>query len=237
LLKKRGHTVVVAGNGREALAILEKSSQPFDVLLMDIQMPDMGGFEATAIIREREKESGGHLPIVALTAHATSDDRDRCLEAGMDDYVSKPVTAQELFETIEAQAQGRTKAESRLARSKGNDVIDEAALMARVDNDTKLLNKMIELFCDDAPKMLSKLKKCIAAGDTETVASVSHTLGGSASNFASEGVIEAAHRLEKMARENEMANADEAITLLEQELGYLIKALSAISGRTRGKRR
>ncbi|MGA2326849.1 MAG: ATP-binding protein [Bryobacteraceae bacterium] len=100
LLEKRGHATVVAGNGREALAALEK--QPFDVVLMDMQMPEMDGFEAVAIIRQRENGTGAHQPIVALTAHAMKGDRERCLAVGMDAYLSKPVRPEELFEAIDA---------------------------------------------------------------------------------------------------------------------------------------
>ena len=99
LLKQRGHEVVVVGNGRQAV---EKSAaQPFDVILMDVQMPEMGGLEATAAIRARERDAGGHVPIIALTAHAMAGDRERCLAAGMDAYVSKPLRPQELFPAID----------------------------------------------------------------------------------------------------------------------------------------
>ena len=98
LLEKRGHSVVVANDGGEALAVL--SQQPVDLILMDVQMPNLDGLEATAAIREREKQSGRHIPIVAMTAYAMKGDRERCLEAGMDGYISKPVQAQELYETI-----------------------------------------------------------------------------------------------------------------------------------------
>jgi CheY-like chemotaxis protein len=94
MLENRGHTVLVAHDGREALAILE--SEPVDLVLMDVQMPDVDGFQATAAIREREKTSGSHLPIVALTAHALKGDKERCLENGMDAYLSKPIRAQDL---------------------------------------------------------------------------------------------------------------------------------------------
>src|SRR6202022_1826283 len=99
LLEKRGHTVAVAGNGKEALAALEK--QAFDLVLMDVQMPEMDGFEATAALREKEKTTGIHLPIIAMTAHAMKGDRERCLAAGMDGYLSKPFQTEELFEAIE----------------------------------------------------------------------------------------------------------------------------------------
>ncbi|MGO9274727.1 MAG: response regulator, partial [Terriglobia bacterium] len=99
LLEKRGHTVAVASNGREALKVLEK--QRFDLVLMDVSMPEMDGMEATRAIRAAEKTTGAHLPIIAMTAHAMKGDRERCLDAGMDGYVSKPVQAQELFEAAE----------------------------------------------------------------------------------------------------------------------------------------
>ena len=98
LLEKEGHTVVVANDGREAVDAVE--SRQFDLVLMDVQMPEMDGFEATALIREREKRHGRRLPIIAMTAHAMKGDRERCLEAGMDDYVPKPVRAPVLFQTI-----------------------------------------------------------------------------------------------------------------------------------------
>ena len=99
ILQKMGHTVTIAENGREALQILENAR--FDIILMDVQMPEMDGFEATSSIREKERITGGHIPIVAMTAHAMSGDREKCLAAGMDGYVSKPINTQELVENIE----------------------------------------------------------------------------------------------------------------------------------------
>jgi two-component system, sensor histidine kinase and response regulator len=99
LLEKRGHQVTVAGNGQEAVEVAEKNA--FDLVLMDLQMPEMDGFEATAVLREREKESGMHLPVIALTAHALKGDRERCLEAGMDGYLTKPIRPQELDTALE----------------------------------------------------------------------------------------------------------------------------------------
>jgi len=99
LLQRRGHTVIVVDNGRKVLEALQQQS--FDLILMDVQMPEINGFEATAAVREKERETGGHLPIIALTANAMKGDRERCLEVGMDGYVAKPIRAQELFEAIE----------------------------------------------------------------------------------------------------------------------------------------
>ncbi len=98
LLEKAGHRVRVTGNGKEALAALEREA--FDLVLMDVQMPEMGGFEATGIIREREKGSGRHVPVIAMTAHAMKGDRERCLAAGMDDYLAKPVQREELLRVL-----------------------------------------------------------------------------------------------------------------------------------------
>lgn len=100
VLTKRGFHVVVAANGKEAVAEFER--EPFDVILMDVQMPEMNGFEATAVIREKEEEKGGHIPIIAMTAHAMKGDRERCLEAGMDEYVSKPIRPQVVVDAIES---------------------------------------------------------------------------------------------------------------------------------------
>jgi CheY-like chemotaxis protein len=99
LLEKNGHRVTVANHGREAVAAWE--SQDYDLVLMDVQMPEMDGYETTAEIRARERDSGRHVPIIAMTAHAMKGDRERCLEAGMDAYVSKPIRAQQVFEAID----------------------------------------------------------------------------------------------------------------------------------------
>jgi CheY-like chemotaxis protein len=113
LLEKRGHTVTLACNGKEAVAATEK--HPYDLVLMDLQMPEMDGFEATALLRGREKKSGAHLPVIALTAHALQGDRERCLEAGMDGYLTKPIRAQELDSVLASYSEqklGETARES-----------------------------------------------------------------------------------------------------------------------------
>lgn len=99
LLRIRGHSVKLAGTGMEVLQALERD--PFDVILMDVQMPDMDGFQATAAIRTREKQVGGHIPIIAITGLATNSDRQKCLDAGMDGYLGKPIRAKELFTVVE----------------------------------------------------------------------------------------------------------------------------------------
>ncbi len=104
VLEKQGHHVTVAGDGRKALNALDQT--PFDVVLMDVQMPEMDGFEATGAIRARERATGMHLPIIAMTAHAMQGDRERCIAAGMDDYISKPLDIKELIELLEKFSEG-----------------------------------------------------------------------------------------------------------------------------------
>jgi CheY-like chemotaxis protein len=123
LLEKHGHRVVVAGGGTEALACLEQ--EQFDLVLMDVQMPDLGGMEATATIRQREQVTGRRTPIIAMTAHAMRGDRERCLEAGMDAYVAKPIQASELFAAIEAVTAFRQKPSPAPAESPSGDAVEE----------------------------------------------------------------------------------------------------------------
>jgi two-component system, sensor histidine kinase and response regulator len=104
ILEMRGHRVEIAENGREAIAALER--RPFDVVLMDLEMPDMDGIEAAAAIRMKEQTGGGHVPIIAMTAHAVKGFRERCIEAGMDDYITKPINPEELFRAVEAAVAG-----------------------------------------------------------------------------------------------------------------------------------
>ena len=122
LLEKRGHRVSLAGNGREALAALEK--QTYDLVLMDVQMPEIDGLEATAILRQREKETNAHQAVIALTAHAMKGDQERCLAAGMDGYLSKPIRPQELDEILDRYLAGRR--ERAVANPQNTNVAEEA---------------------------------------------------------------------------------------------------------------
>jgi CheY-like chemotaxis protein len=163
LLQKRGYEVVLAGSGREVLAALEK--QTFDLILMDVQMPEMDGFEATAAIREKEKATRTHVPIVAMTAHAMAGDRERCLAAGMNNYVSKPIRSQELFAAIAAfaPAPGSLGAENRIDK-KEDGVRDESALLTRPDGDTELLKELVDSFLETSSGEMQEIRDAIARG-------------------------------------------------------------------------
>jgi CheY-like chemotaxis protein len=223
LIEKRGHTIVVVGNGREAIAALH-ADPAFDLILMDIQMPEMGGFEATAAIREEEGENGRHIPIVAMTAHAMKGDRKRCLAAGMDAYLTKPIDVRELFGIIESIKTDRLK-----AVKQDEDPVDTAALFARVDGDRGFLRELIALFLDDCPKMLSRIRDAIDRGDAETLRSAAHALKGSVGNFAAPAAMAAALNLETLGREARLAEADAGYRELEKQIERVEAALRELA--------
>ncbi len=162
LLEKRGHKVQVAVNGREAVEATGRTQ--FDVVLMDVQMPIMDGFEATATIRRREQATGGHLPIIAMTAHAMKGDRERCLEAGMDGYVSKPVRPQELFAAVERHGQPQADGQG-LEREEGSDppcpAVDWEGALARLAGDRELLVELVGVFLEECPKLRQAIAQAI----------------------------------------------------------------------------
>jgi CheY-like chemotaxis protein len=229
-LEKRGHTVVVAKDGIEALAALEKGS--FDLILMDVQMPEMDGLEATIAIREGEKTTGAHIPIIAMTAYAMKGDRERCLEAGMDSYIAKPIKVKELYQVIEESLSGPADLEEDpLKEQTIDDLIDKTEVMERVGGDMELLAEMAELFVKDYPRLLSEIQSSIEHGDSATLERSAHTLKGSVGNFAAASAVEAAFRLEKMGRDGDISYANEAYVVLEREVDRLGPALHALIGK------
>ncbi|MBI1750756.1 MAG: PAS domain S-box protein [Acidobacteria bacterium] len=227
LLEKAGHTVIVAGNGHAALAALERES--FDLILMDVQMPDMGGIEATAAIREIDKRNGTHIPIVAMTAHALKEDRERCLAAGMDDYISKPIKPDELYRVIEAQARKTsTPAKPQGAPSNATPAVDLSEALARVDGDAELLEELIAVFLDEAPRLLATIRRAIREHDTATLSDAAHSLRGSVGTIGAKGVFEAARDLEIFARAGDLAGLEAAHTKLEEGMAWLQPALAAV---------
>ena len=220
LLEKRGHQVVVAENGREALAALD--GQPFDAVLMDVQMPEMDGFEATAAIRARDANSGAHTPIIAMTAHALKGDRDRCCEAGMDAYVSKPLRPQELFEVLEGLVTAADSASPAPAPPEHPaGAFDMAAALERVDGDAGLLKELAGLFLDECPQWMAKIRQAIDQRDAAKLHQAAHSLKGSVGNFGARAAFEAAQRLETDGREQNWRRAEEHWITLEQAIGRL----------------
>jgi two-component system sensor histidine kinase/response regulator len=222
LLQKRGHRTTVARNGREALAALEREA--FDVALMDVQMPELDGFETTAEIRARERTSGRHLPVVAMTAHAMKGDRERCLAAGMDGYVSKPIDGRKLYEVIERTASAQAVGHA------GGAVVDVEALLRRAGGDRRLMRDMADLFLSDAPRMLDAVRDALAAGDAPALAHAAHALKGSVSNFATAEATETAQELERLARGGALDEARAAHARVEEEVARVCQALRELMG-------
>ena len=227
LLEERGHSVVVVSNGRAAVeqvaaqASASSAEPPFDVVLMDVQMPEMDGLEATAAIRRAEAQTGGHVPIIAMTAHAMKGDRDRFLAAGMDGYVAKPVRPHELYAAVE---DGGPDAEDGLPAPADLPFEWDAAL-ENVGGDEAMLRDLAEMFFAECPKLMQQIREHIAGADGPELRRAAHTLKGSAHVFGAEEAAEAAHRLEEIGREEAFADAEEALALLEDEVARLLPAL------------
>jgi PAS domain S-box-containing protein len=220
LLEKRGHRVVVAGNGREALAALER--ERFDVVLMDVQMPELDGFEATALIRAREQQSGGHLPIIAMTAHAMKGDRERCLAAGMDGYIAKPLDAEELFLALRGVV--APGVDGAVPEAPTGAAFDRRAALERI-GDVELFGKLVELFLDECPKRMGEISQGIRAHDGRAVERAAHNLKGAAAVFSAEAACLAAESLEAVGRERSWSDAERALHALEDAVARLRLAL------------
>ncbi len=228
LLEKRGHSVVIVGNGREAVEILHQQS--FDVVLMDVQMPEMDGFEATKLIRARERDTGGHVPIVAMTAHAMKGDRERCLEVGMDGYISKPLNPTELFEAVESVASSSDEAAATPTRSRVGAVsaFDQDAALGRVGGDVAQLREIIDIYFSECPGWLTQIREGVTNGDAAVVRRGAHSLKGAVSIFGSKEVCNLAQQLETMGRDQNLAGADDVVLQLKRAIDELRPALEAV---------
>jgi PAS domain S-box-containing protein len=230
LLERRGHSVIVAENGRQALAAIEKHK--FDLVLMDVQMPEMGGIEATQAIREREKSTGAHLPIVAMTAHAMRGDRERCIEAGMDNYLAKPLDPRTFLQTVEsmgsAEIPKQTQQQVEQAEKTGSPAsgaLNQSALLARFNGNHKLLRTLVKTFLEDCPKMMARIRKAVTARDAPALADAAHALKGSVGNFGPSAPFETARRMEISARQGTLEGSWEAYATLEDEMAALSPVL------------
>jgi len=223
-LEKRGHHVETAENGRAAIDKVDKARRPFDVVLMDVQMPDIDGLAATVTIRQRERLAGTHVPIIALTAHAMSGDRERCLAAGMDSYLSKPVRPAELVEAVEAIAPP-----ARASRPSGppsvGEVFDVDGLLARVDGDRKLMQELITIFRADAPGLMRRIKRAAARQDNAALGQAAHGLKGALMAIGATQAQRTAAELEATARGQDHALAAPLIAALSSEMSRLDQTL------------
>ncbi len=207
-LEKSGYVVQVAGNGREALQMLEAGK--FDLVLMDLEMPQMNGLEATRAIREREAESGQHIPILAMTAYATKEDQQKCLEAGADGYLAKPVRPEKL--------RGALACFLLPDRDAQPVNLDEA--LEAVDGDEELLREGVKLFLEyDYPRHLEALRKGLEQKDAQAVKAAAHGIKGAVGSFGGRAAYDAASRLEIMGRRGDLSDAQGMLEELQAEVG------------------
>ncbi|HEY4235382.1 MAG TPA: response regulator [Lacipirellulaceae bacterium] len=255
MLEKRGHSVMPVNNGREALQAL--ACEQFDLVFMDVQMPEMDGLKATAEIRRQEEKTGAHVPIVAMTAHVMKGDRERCMEAGMDDYLAKPVEPKLLQEVLTRwaitarggdsnpvnvsanQRAGRSAAklkdDANMRKStpkvptEDTTVFDLSALRARVEDDLDLLAEMVELFLESSPRMVTDIESAIAAGDVERLGNAAHTLKGVLRNMCASASADAALELETIGKRGDFARADQSLIGLKHDITQLQSVLTDVT--------
>ena len=216
MLEDQGHEVTVVGDGR--LATSAVASGTFDVVLMDVQMPEMDGFEAVAVIRKCEAAEGGHLPVIALTAHAMAGDRERCLGAGFDDYLPKPINSAALHEAL-ARLGGPGLDE--------RTTFDQAEALEGLGGDERLLAEILILFVDDFPRLLAGMRESVTTGDAAMLARLSHNVVGAAGHLGAPAVIASANQLQAMGKAGDLAGAGDVVQILDREFERFRDAVDA----------
>ncbi|HMJ23995.1 MAG TPA: response regulator, partial [Terriglobales bacterium] len=225
VLEKMGHTSVLARNGKEALAFA--FGQNFDLAFMDVQMPEMDGLAATEAIRMREKTTGSHLAIFAMTAHAMKGDRERCLQSGMDGYITKPIRFGDIEKTLSSFSRVKPVA---LPSPSGKISWGKTEALKRLGGDEDLLQERCQIFLQESPKLLQKLRDAIADADREAVIRAAHSLTGELDALGADVAAQAARKLEDLGREKNLSRGTELFTVLERELAGLHLALKNPAG-------
>jgi CheY-like chemotaxis protein len=196
------------------------------LVLMDVQMPEMDGLEATSAIRALEKATGLHIPIVAMTAHAMKGDRERCLAAGMDDYLTKPVQTDDLLRTLERFLPSQSPAPQPLNKKLA--FLDPVAVLERVGGDRDLLAELVALFQNEYPRLRQEMQDALTHQDSRALERVAHTLKGSVSNFSAGAACLTAQELEILARNGDLDRAGAVCSALDEEIERLQQALEEI---------
>ena len=233
LLNKRGHTVTAVENGLEAVASIERAGErQFDVVLMDLQMPQMGGFEATRAIRSLDG-AGSRVPIVALTAHAMQGDRERCLAAGMDGYLSKPIDVSRLLVTVEQFGDTPDAPPVGLPAERAAPDFDEKIALSHTGGDRELLNEIVALFRDETSAALQRIEVAISTKDAGALRSAAHALKGAAATVGAKATRQAAAELEQMGQSGSFDSAPDALAVLRERITRLEAAFEGAEvGRT-----
>jgi CheY-like chemotaxis protein/HPt (histidine-containing phosphotransfer) domain-containing protein len=232
IMRTHGHSIVTVDNGAQAVAAVLQSA--FDVVLMDVQMPEMDGFEATAAIRHSEAGSDRHIPIIALTAHAMKGDRDKCLASGMDAYLSKPVHPRELLAAIDelvADGDSAPVVVESVEPTEHERALDGVGVMDRIEGDVELLRELVALFNAEAVRTCAQLHTALDAGDARRVERLAHALKGSASNLGGVTVARIAQTLEAMGRDNLLTGGTARLAQLDREIERLNRELASLTSR------
>jgi two-component system sensor histidine kinase/response regulator len=236
MLEKLGHTVTVAENGKEALDIFTRLD--FDAIFMDVQMPEMDGLTATEKIREGERQTRLHMPIIAMTAHAMKGDRERCLEAGMDGYISKPINGRELEQAIAGALYGQDATQaSKSAKTQEQDVVPESKIswdiaqtLERLGGDEKLLHEVVEIFLEEGPKQMTTLRHAIAEGNVVDIEKTAHSLKGELGYLGVSEVSKKAHELEEMGRKHNLQHTAEVFSAFEAGISGVLASMRGMDG-------
>ncbi len=232
MLTKWGHRVTVASNGVEALA--HWSQGAYDAILMDLQMPELDGLETTVEIRRRERGTDRHIPIIAMTAHAMSGDRERCLAAGMDAYLCKPIDQQRLSQTLAQCAQAwrpppevSPPARTLVVEDSGETlgIVNFNAARQRIPGGDQMLRELAELFISECPRLMGEMQSGLDQQDAKRVQRSAHTLKGSAGIFGAERVVATALAVEKLGREELLGDLPAALLELQTEVTRLCRAM------------
>jgi CheY-like chemotaxis protein/HPt (histidine-containing phosphotransfer) domain-containing protein len=228
MLEKMGHLPAIAHNGREALSMLGAAGS-FDLVFMDVQMPKVDGLTATRNIRKSETQTGTHIPIIAMTAHALKGDKELCLTAGMDAYISKPVTSQGIAETIAEVfplvSQVRVFSATPLLLPASPSPWDRSAALGRVEGDEALLRELVQIFLEESPKHLASLQRAIETANLEEIERTAHSLKGELGYLGLPDAWQTAKELERMGRERTLQTAADLFVSFQAEVSAAAGAM------------
>jgi len=225
VLKRDGHKVTVASDGQQVLASLKNST--FDVILMDAQMPRLDGLETTAVIRRQESSTGQHIPIIAITAHALQGDREKCLAAGMDEYLAKPVKSGKLLQVVRSLTSPHAEDDKDALLSGGapDSFFNREELLDHVGHDLAILQRMVSVFVESTPRRMDAIGRAISMKDGATLENLSHKLRGSVTTFYSDTAVQAALDLEAAARRADFVSAQTSYLSLDRLIRRLTPEL------------
>src|SRR5665213_2311814 len=227
LLEKRGHKVMLAGNGRAALKALEAAS--FDLVLMDVQMPDIDGLQATEELRRREQLTGAHCPVVAMTALAMKGDKERCLAAGMDGYLSKPIRSQELDAVLDSYTSAPRPAAPPVTADSS---INVEELMERIDGDRTLLAELAEIFREEYPKQTRLAHEALAVNDAAAIRRIGHSLKGALANLAATEASGLAASVEAMGKSGDLSQLSGKLLEMQSTMHNVVTSLQSLTVET-----